>query len=748
MEKERLEKERLEKEEAERKEAERIRLEEEAAALLEKQRQEEEIRRKEEEERESKRVISELEAERKRERPPQVSTSNLELSSSPVTSPVREYSNIEDISTIKYPSGMITPTPQSDKRFVYSTEFLLQFKSICTSTTDELSALFKELGVSENLTRPPAFRQQSSDRGRGPRTPGAENMFRMGSRDGRMEMGKFNVGRPLTPRSNSGMMERQGSHGGRGGAMMGRGSSRGGMTSGGMKIIRNPPQQNSGPGAPTIPFEQVAPLDRSENRWVPAAKADAAPAEGELMSQEYITRKVNALLNKLTLEKFDSISAQIFDYARQSEKEDDGRSLRTVMKLTFEKACDEPNFVTMWARLCRSMYDAMTDKIRDVGILNEKGEPVSGVLLFRKYLFNRCQSEFEKGWKANMPGGEEAENLMSEEYYAAAKAKRQGLGLIQFIGELFKADMLSERIMYNCVVRLCNDPLNAGDEEAESLCKLLTTIGKVLDRKPKTSKWLDVIIGRMKTEMVNSPKLSSRVKFMIQDLVDLRKDKWVPRNVSNQVGPTTIAKIHEMAEKAKEEKDAANMKRTNSARGPYIPNNNNNNNQYNNGMARTGSYRGNKDNNNFYQNNNNNGNNNNPTNNTGDGWSTVSPGVNTKNTRVADLSNFGKIDRSRSRSSMLSPSYGSFASLSRGKSGTVTDNKSPTEGRSSPATNMFSALSNGGENKDNSKVEEAKAAPEKPKLSDEVVKRKSKNILEEYFSINDKTVRNPQCFCN
>jgi translation initiation factor 4G len=494
----------------------------------------------------------------------------------------------------------------------------------------------------------------------------------------------------------------------------------------------------------------VVPLERSENRWTPA-KIAAPAGEEEIMSQEYIIRKVNALLNKLTVDKFDSIAAQIFDYARQSEKEDDGCSLRTVMKLTFEKACDEPNFVSMWARLCRSMYDAMTEKIRDVGILNEKKEPVSGVLLFRKYLFNRCQAEFEKGWKVNMPESEEAENLLSDEYYIAAKAKRQGLGLIAFIGELFKNEMLSERIMYTCILRLCNDPSNAGDEEAESLCKLLTTIGKVLDHKPKTSKWLDVIIGRMRNEMVNSPKISSRVKFMIQDLVDLRREKWVPRNQGTQVVPTTIAKIHEMAEKAKEEKDAAHMKRTNSARGPYIPNNNNNNNnnQYNNnnnGMARTGSYRGGNKENNFYNNNNNTNNSHNG--NAVDGWSTVSPTPNSK-TRVADLSNFGKTDRSRSKSSMLSPSYGPFASLSRGKSPTAVDNpKSPTEGRSSPATNMFSALSNGGSTDNKEKVEEQKpaAVEAKPKLSGEALKRRCKNILEEYFGINDKTVSNNEVY--
>jgi len=57
---------------------------------------------------------------------------------------------------------------------------------------------------------------------------------------------------------------------------------------------------------------------------------------------------------------------------------------------------------------------------------------------------------------ANENKGDEKEEhaLYSEEYYAAQKAKRRGLGLIKFIGELFKLQMLTERIMHECVKKL------------------------------------------------------------------------------------------------------------------------------------------------------------------------------------------------------------------------------------------------------------------------------------------------------
>ena len=156
----------------------------------------------------------------------------------------------------------------------------------------------------------------------------------------------------------------------------------------------------------------------------------------------------------------------------------------------------------MYARLCRNMMEQISPNVRDDGIKNAEGKPIAGGQLFRKYLLNRCQEDFERGWvakeataaaaatkasedqaaKAAAEGNENGESaLYSDEYYAAQKAKRQGLGLIKFIGELFKLQMLTERIMHECVKKLLRNVENPEEEEIESLCKLLTTVGQILD---------------------------------------------------------------------------------------------------------------------------------------------------------------------------------------------------------------------------------------------------------------------------
>jgi translation initiation factor 4G len=275
------------------------------------------------------------------------------------------------------------------------------------------------------------------------------------------------------------------------------------------------------------------PLQATENRW------DRKALQVDADSPEMVDRKVKGLLNKLTMEKFDSISDQIISWANRSEKEKDGRTLIQVIRLVFEKATDEATWSEMYARLCRKMMEQISSNVQDDGIKNNEGKPIAGGQLFRKYLLNRCQEDFERGWvakettaaaaaskaledeaikaandKTKEDGKEEEVVLYSNEYYAAQKAKRQGLGLIKFIGELFKLQMLTECIMHECVEKLLGNVDNPEEEEIESLCKLLTTVGGILDT-PKARANLDVYFSRMK-ELTKSPNVTPRMQYMLQ----------------------------------------------------------------------------------------------------------------------------------------------------------------------------------------------------------------------------------------
>lgn len=368
-----------------------------------------------------------------------------------------------DFLNIKYPEGFLAPDPDlktkfGGKGFHYNVEFLYQFKDVYKEKpSEDWDIKVKEtMGDMESRNQRPM-----GGLGRHVSTSGGFQMGQFGKSSpiarhpgglptistGALGFGGTNFAPRVTPRniSTTGQgMQAPASPGGRIQSKAQRQGSR-----------RAPPP----PPPPPPPAEPPAePLPLNPNRWRPqrAETALGPPLGGEapVLTPEVVQRKVKSLLNKLTLEKFDKISDQILEIASQSRKETDGRTLRQIIQLTFEKATDEPNFSEMYALFCRKIMETIDSDITDPNVLNKEGQPLTGPQLFRKYLLNRCQEEFERGWKINLPPkpdddavGKEAE-LLSEEYYKAAKAKRQGLGLVQFIGELFKLNMLIEKIMY------------------------------------------------------------------------------------------------------------------------------------------------------------------------------------------------------------------------------------------------------------------------------------------------------------
>ncbi|KAG8750063.1 hypothetical protein FRC12_013090 [Ceratobasidium sp. 428] len=274
-------------------------------------------------------------------------------------------------------------------------------------------------------------------------------------------------------------------------------------------------------------LEPVALLEQGENRRV-AGSIRLALRQVEVRA--LVDRKVKSLLNTFTADSFDSVSDQIIEWANKSEQEKDGSTLVQVIGLIFEKAKDEAALSEMYARLCRKMMDRISPKVQDQAIQNAEGQPIMGGLFFRRYLLQRCQEDFERGWsieKATMaPAASQSGDNMaasqingevvlhSDEYCATTKTGRQGLGLVQFIGELFKLQMLTERIMHECIKKLLSNVVDPKEEEIESLCELFRIIGQSLDT-PKARTHMDIYFERMQ-EMARGSHISLHMQFMLQ----------------------------------------------------------------------------------------------------------------------------------------------------------------------------------------------------------------------------------------
>lgn len=85
------------------------------------------------------------------------------------------------------------------------------------------------------------------------------------------------------------------------------------------------------------------------------------------------------------------------------------------------------------------------------------------------------------------------------------------------------------------------------EDDIESLAKLMTTVGGLLET-PEAKKNMDAYFSRMEG-IVENQNTSSRLRFMLIDVIELRSHNWITRH--KDAGPKSIAQIH---------KDAANQR--------------------------------------------------------------------------------------------------------------------------------------------------------------------------------------------
>ncbi|KAH7139266.1 hypothetical protein B0J11DRAFT_575182 [Dendryphion nanum] len=502
---------------------------------------------------------------------------------------------------VNYPEGIMSPNPALNntskaKGRQYDKDFLLQFQEVFKEkpSVDWDMKLKETVGDSTDSARPQSARPSG---GMGPRNnsrtslpaggpmgnfgaqagfrtlpPGttSEQRFREANRGGQTmtnplanfvggnRPGGFPMAPPMARTGSFQNMAQAGPNSPRMGSSRGRGSRRG---DGGGKSKKE--EEQAAKSMPLTAGLEVKGLERSQTGWKPLSQVAAPQPGAGHMPPDMVQRKVKAALNKMTPEKFDKISDQILEIAAQSKEETDGRTLRQVIQLTFEKACDEAHWASMYAKFCQRMLTTMSTDIKDENVKDKHGAPVVGGALFRKYLLNRCQEEFERGWEVNLPEQPEAGKLgetvmLSDEYYIAAGAKRRGLGLIQFIGELYKLQMLTLRIMHECVLKLLDFEGEPDESAIESLVKLLRTVGATMESTDTGPKMIEVYFDRIE-KITAMPSLGSRHQFMLLDIIDLRRKGW--KSKDDAKGPKTISEIHQEAAAAQQ---AAEMERTRS----------------------------------------------------------------------------------------------------------------------------------------------------------------------------------------
>ncbi|XP_030370898.1 eukaryotic translation initiation factor 4G isoform X1 [Scaptodrosophila lebanonensis] len=275
-------------------------------------------------------------------------------------------------------------------------------------------------------------------------------------------------------------------------------------------------------------------LSECENAWQPETlrRMSMANASDEDDDMETVVKKVRGILNKLTPDNFDVLLKEMFSIKMNTEAK-----MTNVMLLIFEKTISEPNFAPTYARFCKVLFHEI------------KAENKS---LFTSSLITRIQHEFESNVndanakaKKLQPTVDRMNECTDPNKKAELRAemedleyqfRRRAWGTVRFIGELFKLQTLTSDRVLHCIESLLE---HGCEEKLEYMCKLLTTVGHLLEgnlpdqyqnsvRIEKIFRRIQDIVNRSRGNSHRQPavKISSRVRFMMQDVLDLRARNW------------------------------------------------------------------------------------------------------------------------------------------------------------------------------------------------------------------------------
>lgn len=292
----------------------------------------------------------------------------------------------------------------------------------------------------------------------------------------------------------------------------------------------------------------AAMLIPSENSWsVAQQKADALVDENVRVG-----RRIFAVLNKLTVEKFGKLADQLFTECGICKP----AHIITLVKYLFEKATIQHHFIGMYADLCSRCLEWLgSDSCPPE--LSESMAAGGAANIFKRVLLERCQETFYSYFLNHKEDDDEEttfSNERSEEEHH--KHRLQMLGTVKFVAQLLERRLMTRAVFKNCIDTLLGERT---DDHIECACVFLTEIGFLFESEENNA-YSKALEDAMETlaSLEQEPETNPRIKFGIMNLIDLRKGKWV----KEASGPTKIAELHKQVAL----EDARSMSRSTSVK--------------------------------------------------------------------------------------------------------------------------------------------------------------------------------------
>ncbi|MDR3736322.1 MAG: MIF4G domain-containing protein [Acidobacteriaceae bacterium] len=236
-------------------------------------------------------------------------------------------------------------------------------------------------------------------------------------------------------------------------------------------------------------------------------------------------RNLRILLNKLSRDNFARITDTILNTFTFNQE-----VLEELARILFNKCVNEHKYIDVYMQLVDQLFRKF--KV-------PKGAEKTGASLdFRRMFINKCQETFEE--KSTEEFIKQLPTDIDEEE-KKQKVRQRSLGNTKLIGQLFIRGVFLDTIVKSCLESFFKD---TKEDNIEKACNLLLTIGRKLYEKfaydsnltTSTRKssiklrtlnkegfddYIDKLVAMKQTD-----SLSSRMRFMIQDVIDARNEEW------------------------------------------------------------------------------------------------------------------------------------------------------------------------------------------------------------------------------
>ena len=298
-------------------------------------------------------------------------------------------------------------------------------------------------------------------------------------------------------------------------------------------------------------------LDSNDKMFIPKDKKKQFKEDLEKIKKtDPIKFDLTEYLNILTVDNYEVTKKLIFDKISP-----DTAFQEKFLDVLFQKAVHEKAFVNIYAKLCKELDKDLPQKIEKKNNTSLNKKPTS---IMRNKLLEKCREIFKIENNSKFDEYIKVDDPIEREQ----KLKKFVLGNVNFIGELINIQLLSKKIVFQCIDNLFKRCDNTKTDEKlrlinyEAIVILIDKFGTLINNKHKskikeedmitfTSK-IDNYISKLDEIQSKQKDLPGYIKYKIINLIEKKKGGWEETQFEKNIpaiGKEEVRKKYEESQK-------------------------------------------------------------------------------------------------------------------------------------------------------------------------------------------------------